>query len=152
FAALAHCSEEDVVVIAFSGHGSSTLDLVTYDADPQRLAESAIPLEILTEWFAKIPAKRLICILDCCFSGGMGAKVLQIDPMPRSMESEAAVLDRMSGEGRLILTASTAQQPAWETTQYGHGLLTHFVLQALQGADDVRQAGMVSIYRLLEYV
>ncbi len=72
--------------------------------------------------------------------------------MPRDMTSEADLLDRLSGEGRLILTAATAQQPAWETTQHGHGFLTHFLLQALQGADDLRQAGRVSIYRLLQYV
>jgi helicase len=152
FAALANCAADDVVVIAFSGHGSSTHELITYDADPARLAETAIPLDLLLDWFKAIPAKRLICILDCCFSGGMGAKVFQVDPMPRDMASEADLLDRLSGEGRLILTAATAQQPAWETTQHGHGFLTHFLLQALQGADDVRQAGRVSIYRLLQYV
>jgi helicase len=150
--ALTGCAEDDTVVIAFSGHGSQTHELVTYDADHARLAETAIPLQTLTEWFAKIPAKRLICILDCCFSGGMGTKVVHVDALPRDVVSEADLLDRLCGEGRLILTASTAQQPAWEMTQQGHGLLTHFVLQALQGADDVRQAGRVSIYRLLEYV
>ncbi len=152
FESLVQCSEEDVVVVAFSGHGSETHELVTYDADPDRLEETAISLETLTQWFARIPARRLVCILDCCFSGGMGAKVLRVDARPRTMASEEELLARLSGEGRLILTASTAQQPAWEMTQYGHGLLTHFVLRALQGAEEVRQAGTVSILRLLQYV
>jgi helicase len=30
--------------------------------------------------------------------------------------------------------------------------LTHFLLEALQGADEVRRAGKVSVYRMLEYV
>ena len=78
FAELAHCDLDDTVVIAFSGHGSDTHEFVTHDADLSNLAGSAIPLELLQEWFSRIPAKRLILFLDCCFSGGIGAKVLQI--------------------------------------------------------------------------
>jgi len=73
FADLAGCGPEDTVVIAFSGHGSETHELVTHDANPDDLAGSAIPLELLQEWFSRIPAKRLILFLDCCFSGGIGA-------------------------------------------------------------------------------
>lgn len=82
----------------------------------------------------------------------MGAKVLQVESTPRKLLSEAALLDQLAGDGRLILTASTANQPAWENPKIGHGLLTHFLLEALCGAEEVRKAGKVSIYRLLEYV
>jgi uncharacterized caspase-like protein len=68
------------------------------------------------------------------------------------MLSEAMLLDQLAGNGRLILTAATANQPAWESPKIGHGLLTHFLLEALCGAKEVRKAGRVSIYRLLEYV
>lgn len=152
FAALAHADPEDFVVIAFSGHGSETHELVTYDADILDLQQTCIPLDQLTEWFKAIPARQLVCVLDCCFSGAMGAKVLQVQSTPRRMLSEAALLDQLAGDGRLILTASTANQPAWENPKIGHGLLTHFLLEALRGAEEVRKAGKVSIYRLLEYV
>lgn len=33
FERLASCDEDDVVVVAFSGHGSETHELVTHDAD-----------------------------------------------------------------------------------------------------------------------
>jgi len=82
----------------------------------------------------------------------MGAKVLQVQSRPRNMRSELALLEQLSGDGRLILTASTANQPAWENPKIGHGLLTYFLLEALCGAEEVRRAGKVSIYRLLEYV
>ena len=82
----------------------------------------------------------------------MGAKVLQVESTPRSLLSEAALLDQLAGDGRLILTASTANQPAWENPKIGHGLLTNFLLEALQGAEEVRKAGKVSVYRLLDYV
>ncbi len=152
FSDLASCSSDDVVVITFSGHGSETHELVTYDADIFNLGKSCVPLDLLTEWFKAIPARRLICVLDCCFSGAMGAKVLQVESKPRSMMSEAALLDQMAGDGRLILTASTADQPAWENPKLRHGLMTHFLLEALRGAEEVRRAGKVSVYRLLAFV
>lgn len=152
FTRLASCDEDDVVIVAFSGHGTPTHELVTYDADPRDLAATCIPLEELIDWFSRIPARRLVCFLDCCFSGGMGAKVLQVEAIPRSMKSAAELLEQLSGEGRVILTASTATEEAWENPVLGHGLLTYHVLEALQGAEEVRSAGRVSVYRLLDYV
>jgi helicase len=152
FSLLREVGPDDFVVIGFSGHGSETHELVTYDADIGDLAATCIPLDLLTDWFKRIPSRQLLCVLDCCFSGAMGAKVLQVESKPRSLLSEAALLDQLAGDGRLILTASTAKQPAWENPKIGHGLLTHFLLEALQGAEEVRKAGKVSVYRLLEYV
>jgi replicative superfamily II helicase len=149
---LTGCSPDDVVVITFSGHGSTTHELMTYDADPTDLPNTAIPLATLGEWFSAIPAKRLLCVLDCCFSGGMGAKVFVAEATPRSVESAQSLLEQMSGRGRLVLTASTATQRAWETSRYRHGLLTYHLLHALQGAEEVVDAGKVQVYRLLEYV
>ena len=76
FLRLFSATEVDVVVIYFSGHGTTTHQLVAHDTDLSVLDESTISLDTLTEWFARIPASRLICILDCCFSGGMGARGL----------------------------------------------------------------------------
>jgi len=149
--ALSTCESEDVVVISFSGHGSRTHELVTYDTDPSDLASTAIPLAHLTELFQTIPARHLICILDCCFSGEMGAKVLQAEAIPRNLESEATELERMAGRGRLILTA-TAQQPAWEYSRFQHGLLTHHLLEALQGAPEIRRGERLPVLSLLQYV
>ena len=76
-AALTRADPEDVVVIAFSGHGAPSHHLIAFDTNPADLAGTAISLEQLTELFAAIPARRLFFVLDCCFSGGMGAKVVR---------------------------------------------------------------------------
>src|ERR1700694_4370258 len=73
FVKLAAANPDDVVVIAFSGHGTEAHQLVGYDTDPYDLAQTTIPLTTLGEWCARIPSRRLLLILDCCFSGGMGA-------------------------------------------------------------------------------
>jgi helicase len=148
---------DDVVVITFSGHGTDTHELVTYDADPLDFAGSCLSLDELTERISRISAKHLLLVLDCCFSGGAGAKVLKSKLTPRGgrggLLSAEAMLQQLAGAGRLILTASTADQPAYENAVFGHGLLTYHLLQALLGSDEVvEQQDRVPIYRLLSYV
>ena len=152
FTDLARSDPDDVVVIGFSGHGSPTHELVTYDADLLALSSTAIPLDLLADWFSHIPAHRLICLLDCCFSGGMGAKVLVLDHIPRTLESVEVSLTRLSGQGRLIVTASLATEEAFEHRKIRHGLLTYYVLEALQGAEEVRREGAISVYQLADFV
>ncbi|MCX5695999.1 MAG: DEAD/DEAH box helicase [Candidatus Omnitrophica bacterium] len=152
FNKLSGCSDDDVVVIAFSGHGTETHELVTYDADRSNLTETCIPLDVLSEWLFRIRTNRLIFILDCCFSGGMGAKALQVDMSARELRSTEELLKQLSGEGRLIITASLATEKAWENQKYGHGLLTYHLLSAIQGVEEVTKAGKIGVYRLLEYV
>lgn len=152
FASLATCDPGDTVVIGFSGHGSESHELVTHDADLRYLAGSAIPLDVLQEWFSRIPAKRLILFLDCCFSGGIGAKVLRIDTKARSVLSTEARLAQLAGTGRIIFTASAANEPAFEHRNFGHGFLTHFLIEALRGAPEVLSGGKLSLYRVLDHV
>jgi hypothetical protein len=152
FENLTRCTEHDTVVISFSGHGSETHELVTYDANPHDLAATAIPLDELRGWFSRIPAGRLVLLLDCCFSGDMGARVLHVQALPRNIDSVEARLEHMSGTGRLIITASAANEPAWENPRTGHGYFTHFLLEAMQGVEGVVESGRLPVYRLLEFV
>ncbi len=149
---LVNCDQDDVVVIFFSGHGSETHELVTYDAETIDLANTCIPLSTLTDWFSRIPAKRLVCVLDCCFSGGMGAKVLQVETRSKDLRSTDDLIKELSGESRLIFTASLGTEEAWENHRLGHGLLTYYLIQSLQGAEEVREAGKIYIYKLLGWV
>ncbi|MGV1785865.1 MULTISPECIES: DEAD/DEAH box helicase [Agrobacterium] len=149
---LTQCDAEDTVVIAFSGHGSETHELIVHDTDYDDIEATSLPLDRLQEWFSKIPARRVILFLDCCFSGGLGAKVLQVPAIPRSMASTEARLQKLAGDGRLILTASAASEEAWEFSSHGHGLLTYYLLEALRGPAEIVQAGRLSVYHMLEYV
>lgn len=152
FEQLATCSADDTVVIAFSGHGTEQHQLVTFDADPDALPTTGIPLDELTSWFARIPARHLVLLLDCCFSGGAGAKVLKVDAIARDLVSVDARLARMAGEGRLIVTASGINEPAWESQKFGHGYFTYFLLEAMRGAHEAVEAGRLPVYRLLQHV
>ncbi len=106
-----------------------------HDTDPGPPRPDRFALEELTERFTAIPARRLLCILDCCFSGGMGAKVLMPDVRVRgNLGTVEEALAKMSGQGRVVLTASSAAQEAWENGRLGHGFLTYHLIDALVGA------------------
>ncbi len=152
FADLQCAAAEDIVVIAFSGHGTPTHELAPYDADPHRPADTMVSAEQLSRWVSAIPAANLLLVLDCCFSGGAGAKVLTTDLVARGPASDLAVIERIAGAGRIVLTAASASQEAFESRERGHGLLSLHLLAGLQGAQEVVSAGKVQIYRLLEYV
>jgi helicase len=121
FESLRGCRPDDTVVIGFSGHGSETHELVAHDTLVHDLGRTAIHLDQVQQWFARIPARRVVLFLDCCFSGGIGAKVLQIDAKPRDLSSVEARLDQLAGDGRLIFTASSADEPAYEHNRFRKG-------------------------------
>jgi helicase len=152
FAALADCSPEDTVVISFSGHGSESHELIAHDTVINNLGGTAIELEQVQTWLSAIPARRLILFLDCCFSGGLGAKVLKVDVQARGLESTEVRLAQLAGDGRIVFTASSADQPAYEHHRYGHGLLTYFLIEALRGAQEVASDGRLSLYKILDFV
>jgi len=144
--------DEDLVVVTFSGHGSTTHEMVPYDAERSRLEDTALPLDELATLLNQIPAATLICVLDCCFSGGFGAKVLPAPVQARSLGSESELLEQIAGKGRIVLTASAPHEEAYEDVGLGHGLLTYQLLVALQGAPEVMSAGKIDLYKLLEHV
>ena len=152
FGQLAACSADDVVVVAFSGHGTETHELVGFDTNPRDLTRTTIPLARLGEWCARIPSRRLLIVLDCCFSGGMGAKALHVEGVPRDMQSVDGKLNQISGEGRVVLTASGPTERAWESARLGHGFLTLHLLEALRGPAGLREGERIGVLRLLDYV
>jgi helicase len=74
-----------------------------------------------------------------------------LDAKARSVLSTEARLAQLAGNGRIIFTASAATEPAYEHRRFGHGFLTHFLLEALRGAEEVASGGKLSLYRLLEH-
>src|SRR5687768_7083 len=69
---LASAGVDDVVFFAFSGHGSPDHRIVAHDTELVR-PETALPMGDLAAAFRASPARALVCVLDCCFSGGAPA-------------------------------------------------------------------------------
>lgn len=147
-------TEEDIVVITYAGHGSNDHYLIPFDCDVSRFAETCISLDEFSDLISAIPGAMLFCALDCCFAGGLGARVFCPEGRPRAMRSPSSIsaLDRFVGDGRIVLTAAADDQEAMESARHGHGLFTFRLLEALQGAQEVREGDQVNLYEVIRYV
>lgn len=137
---LGTANEDDTVILTFSGHGTHDHRLVAHDTHVGSLAATTIPMQELATRFKESRAKTILCVLDCCFSGGAPARVLESSPIPRNVGFS---LDAIAGKGRVLIAASNVDEPAYELPGTGHGLLTKALLDALQASRE--SAGLGSI-------
>lgn len=155
---------EDTVIIYFAGHGMSEPDLgsveadglakylVPADADREHLFSTGINMEVLGRIFGRIAAERVVVLADTCFSGAVGGRTIERQEAFRSSLTEE-FLDRLvTGRGRLILTASDANEVAEERAALGHGVFTYYLLQGLEGQADVDCNRVVTADELYRYV
>jgi len=80
---LENATPDDTVILFFSGHGSHDHRLTAHDTSLGDLENTTIPMQELADLFKVSNAKAILCILDCCFSGGAPAKVLEDSPISR---------------------------------------------------------------------
>lgn len=128
---LLNAGPDDTVVVSFAGHGTRDHRLVLFDTDPLQLPSTTIPMATLGDFFRRSPARAVLCILDCCFSGKAPARVFEDGPVSRDPGDP---LRDIAGVGRLLLAASGPNEPALELS--GHGLLTHAVISSLQAREE----------------
>lgn len=113
---------EDLLLLHFSCHGlknaAGELFLAVADTKPTRLASTAVAADFVNRQMADSRAQRIALFLDCCYGGAF----------PRGMvvraAGEAQVRDAFAGQeevgggrGRVIVTASSAMEYAFEGGQ-----------------------------------
>ena len=148
---LGRVDANDLVIVSFSGHGTPSHSLVPVDADVDEPESTMLHLDEIAARLDNVPAENLFVILDCCFSGGFGGERSFAPARERHLFENRASLDRL-GHGRVVITASGAAEPALETSQLGHGLLTHYLLEALQGPPALGTGPQIPLPSLLQYV
>lgn len=138
---------DDTVIVTYSGHGSRDHRLIPYDTRLDDLDQTAISMGELASLFARTRARAVLCVLDCCYSGGAPARVLDNSPTPRALGETVRVLE---GEGRFILAAADVNEPAWEID--GQGLLTRALLRVLSEGDEPvnLQAAMARVMEIVQ--
>lgn len=129
---LAAATSEDTVILSFAGHGTRDHRLVAHDTEMPRLSDTTIPMAELADRFKSSRAKAVLCILDCCFSGGAPARVLDDAPSTRD---PGFPLEAVAGVGRYLLAASNINEVALEHPKNRHGLLTGALIETLQASD-----------------
>lgn len=125
-------SEDDIVLLTFAGHGTPDHRLVLHDSSNADVPGTTISMASIADRFRRSRAKVVLLILDCCFSGGAPARVVEFGLVPRDVGTP---LKDVSGDGRVLLAASSHDQEALEDPQTRHGLFTQAILTCLLEAD-----------------
>ena len=154
---------QDQFLLYFSGHGTLSADgddanlfLLPSDAAPSDLAGTAIDLAVVRDYFGLLPAQRKVLVVDSCFHGegkGVANPTVAVDlsTLSDSVELSSA---RGMGSGEAHLFASTFGLPAFEDRDLGHGVYTHYLLQALSWARrdaDADADGLVTAWEVHDF-
>lgn len=160
-------SRNDTVYIYFAGHGAPENDpqsddkdgfekyLLTVDADPSDLHSTAVSMKYVAEVFGRLNSDRVVFIVDSCFSGASAGRTILAANSTRGAILSEDFLERLSkGKGRVILSASRANEASLEDIKYGggHGVFTYYLLEGLKGAADYSKDGLVDVDELQQYL
>jgi len=156
-------SKDDMVIIYFAGHGATERDsaspdgdglekyLLPYDVDPKELYATAMPMEEISRLFGRIRSDRLVFIVDTCYSGASGGRTISVADLRAGISD--GFLDRITGgKGKIILTASGANEVSAESDELQHGIFTHFLIKGLQGQADSDGDGLITVDEVYTYV
>ena len=154
---------DDMVIIYLAGHGATETDttspdgdglekyILPYNADLKDLYASAMPMSEVARIFQRIRSESLVFISDTCYSGASGGRTVPVLGNRASISS--AFLDRISqGSGRVILTASDANEVSVEKDELKHGVFTYYLLEGLQGKADLDGDGIITVDEIYRYV
>ncbi len=149
---LSLAEEDDLVLVAFSGHGMHA-EGVTYlcptEAKPADPKGSMVSLDFVYEKLEKCPATLKLLLADACRN----------DPRPEGRKTaepkgDAAALAKQFERppaGVLVLASCDEGQVSWEDQELEHGVFTHYLLKGLSGEADGNGNGRVSLGELFEY-
>jgi len=156
--------KEDLVFIYYSGHGAPEIDskskdgdgltkyIVTYDADPDNLYSTALPMDEITTIFDRITAEKIVFFIDSCYSGASGGKTFFKESGKAENISDNFLKQLTSGTGRIVITASSANEIALESEKLGHGIFTYYLMEALNGKGDMDKNGFITVDEIYQYL
>ncbi len=136
---------DDIVVLSFAGHGTRAYELVAHDSVLTDPLGSMIPMGEMARRFRESRAKVILCILDCCYSGGAPARVLEDSPIAR--DAHFPIDDIVLGKGRYLIAAAKIDQRAFENPGTRHGLLTQAIIEEFRAP-----AGPVNLATMIDAV
>jgi hypothetical protein len=129
-------------ICTLSGHNTKIY------SQRQMLTSTAVSARFIQEQCMNCSqSKRQVVILDCCFGGafaqGMSAKeAIRINDIDIAAE--------LGGEGRAVLTSSTASQVSFE--DQGGGVYTRYLVEGIEkGAADTDNDGVITVDELHDY-
>jgi uncharacterized caspase-like protein len=151
--ALSQLERDDLVLIFYSGHGKLNrrgyLHLATPETDTANLEATSLPVVNLRYFLDSTLARRIVLILDCCYSGRIGDAFLLRSSVGDSLQS---TFER-TGAGMYIMTASTGIESAIEKQGDEYSVFSGAVIEGLRsGRADIDRDGLIDMEELYRFV
>jgi GUN4-like/Caspase domain len=142
--------KDDLVLLYFSGHGikddTGKFSLATRITQKDRLRTTAVAASFVHDVMTSSRSRRQVVILDCCFSGAFATGMMAKD------DSSVDIKTQLGGEGRAVLTASTATQYAFAQPDEELSVYTRFLVEGIHtGAADTDNDGHITVDELHQY-
>lgn len=148
---------EDVFVLYLAGHGATYKDdfhFLTAEAGTANVTDDAmreaatVSSSELTDAINRIPAQKVVVILDTCASGRFIEDLTGQRGVPAS---QRRALDRLKDRtGTHIIAGCAADRLSFENPRYGQGLLTYSLLLGMKGKP-LREGGFVDVAALFGF-
>ncbi|GAB2918273.1 caspase, EACC1-associated type [Streptomyces mayteni] len=152
---------DDLLLLHLSLHGwkdlRNRLHFVMRDTERDFPGATAVPADLVGDWMSASRCRSIVVLLDCCYSGAFAMNARRRDGGTPTVD----VAEPFAGNGRVVLTASTALQYAHEDDQgvqysrtpAGPSVFTSAVVAGLRdGSADLDGDGLVSVAELYDYV
>ncbi|BAY62331.1 hypothetical protein NIES22_24050 [Calothrix brevissima NIES-22] len=149
----ANRQKDDLLLLYFSGHGVKVDNgdfffstRYTRKNQGKLIPTSAVAARTVHSLMNESKSKRLVVILDCCFSGAFAKDLTAKDGGNIDLQQH------LGGEGRAILTASTSMQYAFQSDGLELSIYTHYLVEGIEkGAADVDGDGWIAVDELHKY-
>jgi hypothetical protein len=152
-------SEDDTVLVFYSGHGMFGADgyyLTTSDTalDNRKVVSGTAVREAeLLERLNRITAKRALLIFNACHSGAIAPGSLSGEqPTGAPVPDELATALLGTGAGRVVITACKEEQYSYYDYDNPTTYFAQAVVDALQGRGVTSRRGYIGVFDLYDYV
>jgi DNA-binding NarL/FixJ family response regulator len=146
---------DDIVLMYVTGHGikdeAGRLYFAATNTKLDRLAATGLSSRFVSEQMERTRSRRVVMVLDCCYSGAFARLVAKADDRVDAVE-------RLQGAGRVVITASSAMEYAFEGDRLAMdegspSVFTDVFVTGLQTGDaDLDGDGQITVDELYEYV
>ncbi|NQT13866.1 MAG: caspase family protein, partial [Planctomycetes bacterium] len=135
-------AKNDVVVVAFSGHGvhlDGTSYLCPMEASLKAPERTLLSLEYIYEQLLKSKARQKLLLVDACRNDPRPAGEKSATSGPGT-DAFARALEKPP-QGILVLTSCQPGEVSVEDPAFNHGVFMHFFIEGLTGLADREEGG-----------
>ena len=156
---------KDTLFFYFSGHGitdSYENYLASSEIEEKRPSRRGLAFDKLTSLTQRCNSRRIIAVLDCCFSGSIQAEGFKSGSTGRIGDDDTTIAKKAretmenrikESEGLCFLASSLSYQQSLIKKNLGHSLYTYYLLEGLKGQQGyVDDNGYVTADHLSRYV